>query len=150
MSRLSKSYIAGLFDGEGSISIRPQSVKRYLSSVNIQVGIGMCNPIVEKLYKRFGGSIRIIPEKGTHQQIYKWYLINKKDIRKFLTFIYSDLIIKKPQAKIMLKFIDLKTVSGVRRNPYLIKRAFKYINKIRALNGRVKRREIHLTDGVVK
>ena len=140
---LNKSYIAGLFDGEGSISIRPQSKKRYLSSVNISVGIGMCNPIVKKLYKKFGGYVYIIPAQDNHRKIYKWYLINKKDIHKFLTFIYSNLIIKKEQAKIMLKFIRLKTVSGRKRNSYLIKRAFKYINKIRKLNGRVKRKDIN-------
>ena len=145
---LNKQYLAGLFDGEGWISLRPQSTKRYLSSITIQVGICNTHPIVKKLYDNFGGFLTSRKENLQHKKCYRWSLGKKKDIKNFLELIYPYLIIKKEQAKIMLKFIGLKTVSGRRRNPYLIKRALKYINKIRILNGRVKRKDVNVNYGI--
>lgn len=144
---LNKKYIAGLFDGEGWISLRPQSKNRYLSSITIQVGMGITHPIVKRLHDKFGGCFYI--QKGTkkHKPCYRWTLANKPDIKRFLTIIYPYLIIKKEQAKIMLKFITLKTVSGRVRQPYLVKRALKYINKIRVLNGKVKRNYLSVDYG---
>jgi len=147
MSKLTPQYIAGLFDGEGWISLRPQSQKRYLSSITIHIGIGMTNSIILKFHKKFGGYLNISPETEKHKKCYKWSLGTKKQIKKFLTIIYPYLIVKKEQAKIMLKFIDLKTVSRRKRNSYLVYRALKYINKIRYLNGRVKRNPISVKYG---
>lgn len=144
---LNKEYIAGLFDGDGWISIRPQSNKRYLSSITLQVGIVNTHPLINKFAKKFGGKVYITPAITNHKKIYRWILTKKKDINNFLVYIFSSLIIRKEAAKTMIKFVNLKTVSGKRRNNYLIIRALKYINKIRKLNGNVKRKDVSLYYG---
>ncbi len=143
MSNLHSAYLAGLFDGEGFISIRPQCSTRKLSSVTTQVGIGMTDRYIEKLYKRFGGSFTIEPAKDNHKEVYRWTLSRKADMKKFLEYIYPYLNIKKKQTRIMLNFIKIKTVSGRERTPTDIKLAKKYIEKIRKLNGKVKRMDIY-------
>ncbi len=139
--KLPKRYLAGLFDGEGWISIRPQSSKRKLSSIHIQVGMGMTHKILKIIYKQFGGSLGIEEETKKHKKVYRWSLQSKQQIKNFLMLIYPYLIIKQKQAQIMLNFIDMKIVSGRQRTPCEVKVAKKYINKIRKLNGRVKRKD---------
>ncbi len=106
------SYIAGLFDGEGSISIIHQraGVKKnpekrwHILQVNIT---NSDLPVLKAVKKFLGfGGLRTKPVYGKNSNIkvvYCWY-VRSIGAAKFLKMVYPHLYIKKKRAKIALDF----------------------------------------------
>ena len=85
------SYIAGFFDGEGTIYIGKDKRTRYFS---LQVSIGQKHrEILDEIKELFGGSVRKYKNKFIHQ----WFITGKR-ASYFLLCIMSFLKEKKAQA----------------------------------------------------
>lgn len=110
MKRNQWAYFAGLFDGEGTFTISNNPPRNngpsyafreiFVTNTNLEV--------LEWLRDHLGGTIRVTKyAKNGWKDVYKWYVGTKQHyyvVKNMLPF----LIIKKKQAKLILKFIKLK------------------------------------------
>jgi hypothetical protein len=104
-------YIAGIFDGEGSIGLHKRTVKEssrgYLYYPKIRLGMtGEGTKIVEELKNQFGGHIgwRRYPTKN--RDLLTWTITSKFDIQRFLDAVAPYLIVKKKQAFAVMSFYE--------------------------------------------
>jgi hypothetical protein len=87
------AYAAGLFDGEGSISLVRQKNNRS-HSPQVSVASNDCE-VLGWLQERFGGSIVTKqPRKPTHSVSYDWRLTDRRALA-FLTLIRPYLVIER-------------------------------------------------------
>jgi hypothetical protein len=107
-----KAYIAGIVDGEGCIGIhknaRKSCKKGFCYRANIQIGV-TDKKFINWLFKKI--KLGTINNKGL--KINRWKIVYclslcAKDSLILLELIKKYLIIKKKQAKILLKFINNK------------------------------------------
>jgi hypothetical protein len=87
------AYAAGLFDGEGCISMDRARAQ------TLHVSVEMTDaPTIQWLQTNFGGTISIgTPKAAHHRLLYKWQLINTAAV-EFLVAIRPHLITKNLQA----------------------------------------------------
>ena len=87
---LSNEYIAGLFDGEGCISITAGHF--------IRISITNCNQeVLELVQQTLGyGKVRL---KSSKSKCYDFRIDNRVDIKRFLQAVSPFLIVKKEKAK---------------------------------------------------
>lgn len=98
------AYIAGLFDGEGTlvigkyprISQKNLAYRAYMAIANTHV------PTLQKIKSLIGGKI---VEQGIGKSCYSLTL-STNEIRNILSELLPYLSIKKEQAEVMLKFLD--------------------------------------------
>lgn len=107
------SYLAGIIDGEGCI--RLQTIKNN-SRWNIQyhaaISVGMTNKKVIQLFAdRYGSKIGVecVPNAKV---IYRWKKAGNKIVPPILTELLPYLIIKRPQAKLVLKYYNERKKRG--------------------------------------
>ena len=87
------AYAAGLFDGEGSISLVRQKNNRS-HSPQVAVASNDCEVLLW-LQKRFGGSIVTKqPRKSTHSVSYDWRLTDRRALA-FLQMVRPYLVIQR-------------------------------------------------------
>ena len=102
---LSREYIAGLFDGEGSVTIG--CTKKSRTNWAFVPHASLANnykPILELLQKEFGGYIGPVGGKSRC-----WALnFTTKAAKDFLLVILPFLVIKKKQAEILVDFIETR------------------------------------------
>lgn len=92
-------YLAGFFDGEGSIGIY-----RYLEPT---VQLGLTNEeMLRNLQNQWGGSVTKYKCKTNRKPAWGWSLYSKAQIKPFLEAILPYLILKKQEALVMLEFIE--------------------------------------------
>ena len=98
-------YIAGLIDGEGYI--RFNSAQRQVSRVPIIAVTNTNVEVLNWLSKKVGGHVYLknMPKKKTHKPSYEWKFCGVKQIKHFLEQIKDLLIIKRPQAELMLEYL---------------------------------------------
>ena len=107
------SYLAGLFDGEGTFSISRH--KGQSSNGNpydsTAIRIEVCNTdlvIMEWLIKHFGGKYYTHRrEKSQHKVAYYWRPAGRKNSEQLLLGILPYLVIKPERAKIALEYVRL-------------------------------------------
>lgn len=98
------AYAAGLFDGEGSISLVRQNNNRS-HSPQVSVASNDCE-VLGWLQKRFGGSIVTKqPRKPTHSVSYDWRLTDRRALT-FLQLIRPYLVIERKIRRIDLLLND--------------------------------------------
>lgn len=109
MAKTDLAYMAGLFDGEGCVSIAKHSSNRYY---NIACYLIMANEYLPQLFQfRFGGRVSRKynhPNKPEWRPYWRW-AISSQQAYRFLKTIYPYLILKKPQAEVAFKFIEEHT-----------------------------------------
>ena len=98
------AYAAGLFDGEGSISLVRQRIARFHSP---QVSVASTDrEVLEWLQKRWGGSIVTKqPRKAAHSVSYDWRLTDRRAL-SFLQLIRPYLVIERKIQRIDLLLND--------------------------------------------
>lgn len=104
---LNLHYIAGIVDGEGWIGLSKHKDNRMLS---IAISVKMVNKAIPTaLYDQFGGSLYLNKrmKEPTKKPVYEWKIGNAKAIG-FLTVIAPLLIIKKPQAFLVLQYYNVR------------------------------------------
>ncbi len=98
------SYIAGFFDGEGSINITVRKRKHFSLEHSLHVAIGQKDgKTLDWIVDCLGGNVSIVKRDGS----YFWYCSNTQAYL-FLKEIYPYLQYKKPQAEVALKFYEGK------------------------------------------
>ena len=100
-------YVAGLFDGEGCISlVKQKRLNSDLPTYTIRVVLAMCHkPIIKRLHQEFGGlySERLGTEKARNSFSIMW--ANNKAI-PFLEQLAPHLVLKKAEAEVALEFLS--------------------------------------------
>lgn len=102
------SYLAGLFDGEGTIRINAgKNIKSYTNiRYSPAIAIGMSDEKVMKLIsKTFGGKIHkeCVLNRKT---MYRWGTSGRKKVLKIVKTLLPYLKVKKPQALLIIKFCE--------------------------------------------
>jgi hypothetical protein len=105
------SYIAGIVDGEGSISVYQHKKRRGKEYLDYTYGLHVSvtntyKPVVDWLQKKTGlGSIGSkLRDKENYKTAYTWVL-QVNQIQPFLEALLPYLIIKHAQAELMLEFL---------------------------------------------
>lgn len=104
-SNLDHAYLAGFFDGEGSVSIinfEGHGHRQFASRLNVT---NTDLPTLELYKKIYGGSIR--KHSKPRMQTYRWELRKNEDRQHFLLSVLPYLIVKKEEASIVLDFLRL-------------------------------------------
>lgn len=113
MQKQAWPYVAGILDGEGSLSIhKANSFKN--NSYRLQVVIyGTSIKLMKWLLGNFGGTFYARDNNPTgwgkiaHRRIYKWTISGKQNKENFLLGVLPYLVIKDEQAKVALEFVRL-------------------------------------------
>jgi hypothetical protein len=133
LSQTEIAYIAGLFDGEGSISILRNEYNRVARRgfPRYDLCISICNQhhgVLKEVQAEFGGSL------GSNGSSYYWRASSLK-AKIFLEAVQPYLKIKKPQLEIVLLFQELKSQHGTSKmteDELIIYQSFQ--DTIKALN----------------
>lgn len=105
---LELSYLAGFFDGEGSINLLTRKRKHWNVEYQLTVAIGQKDgETLDWIKEKFGGNVYLVKRDGS----FFWAASNRQ-AEKFLRNILPFLKYKRPQAELALTFFDKK-----RRNP---------------------------------
>lgn len=94
---ITKQYIAGFFDGEGSIGIYTTGKKSFHLRVQLVQGQAGCH-ILYELQSRFGGNVSKSKSTSGNDK-FNWQL-NSQPAMKFLIWLEPQLQLKKDQARI--------------------------------------------------
>jgi hypothetical protein len=119
------AYCAGLFDGEGHVSICIRKTG------SLQIQISCYNTVKEALLvlqRCYGGKVRACKRRPNRKQSYAWWAW-KQDAFFALTKMLPWLIIKRRKAKFALALIPFQPVSGEQYSP-------RTLGKINMLIGR--------------
>lgn len=99
-NKLMLSYLAGFFDGEGSINILKRLRKNFSPEHTLTVAIGQRDgETLDWVKDSFGGNIHLVKRDNS----YFWYCSNKKAL-DFLKEVLPFLRYKKPQAELAVRF----------------------------------------------
>lgn len=93
-------YAAGFMDGEGCITTAAANFRVTISSTD------KC--ILDWFVATFGGTINNMhmPANPKWNMSWKWIVASKSDVATFLKSVYPYLKLKKPQAKVVLDFLE--------------------------------------------
>lgn len=145
LSDVDLAYIAGFFDGEGSITIhqnwRP-SPRGKSPNHTLQVSIGNTDPsILIWLHANFGGSLVSRQSRPRHRDVTQW-TVRAASALPFLVAIRPFLRMKKRQADVAIEYQKTKSMRGpIRVTPEDIQWREAQRETLRQLNGR----NCHLT-----
>lgn len=117
------SYLAGFFDGEGTVSISTRKSGRESFAMKIQVGQMERAPL-ELFQGRFGGNIYTSTRSG-EKSLLLWSLCRRDKRRAFLETMTPHLRSKKYEAQLGMRFLDVMVSIGfggfgAKRNPQLL------------------------------
>ncbi len=120
MRKIDLAYMAGIFDGEGSLSItKSKRLKCWNASYNVRASVQMCNAYIPNLFRMaFGGAICYQPPNGTHRATWRWHL-ETRNIIAFLEALLPYLHLKRDEAELAIQFqMQKKTKRTSQGNPY--------------------------------
>ena len=102
MDKLSLSYLAGFFDGEGSINIIQRTRKHWNPEYALNVAIGQKDgKTLDWMKDNFGGNVYLVKRDGSF-----FWAISNKNAYKFLKMLLPYLQYKKPQALLAISLYD--------------------------------------------
>ena len=142
-------YLAGLFDGEGTITINSGYSKKYViqhhnsdMGYGVLVRIGMNDEKSIRRYHEFFGVGQYFPEKSYkgYRAMHRWQSRNQAQVKEVLLKLEPFLRLKKPQAQLALKFLEectrpKGTRIGVSFTKEMIKKRYEFYIQIKILNG---------------
>lgn len=130
---VSKEYIAGFIDGEGCLGITrkntPQCKYGYRFVPYIKVAqVEKHSYILDIFKERYGGHIAKTRKHGGNQNnSVMWELKNNAVVKRMVEDLIDFLVIKKPQAKVLLEFTSIrKGVNGNSNEHKKIRREIYY------------------------
>ena len=109
---LDLAYSAGILDGEGCIKIcrvSAAAINRPNDRFTLDIQVNMTDKeVVEWLYNTFGGYFYLHRSFNPRwKNSYRWYL-QYQSCRNFLEWVLPYLRVKREQAKLALKYLDIK------------------------------------------
>lgn len=133
-SVITAGYCAGIFDGEGSLTIR-YSKGHY----SIAASVGMVDPRPPYyLHREFGGSLNPIKKHGKARDISCWTL-SGESVRQFLNAVKPFLIVKRRQVELAERFMEVyyhPKVNRKHRPPEVLRLAAECRKEMMKLNRR--------------
>lgn len=107
MTKITLSYVAGFFDGEGSINILKRKRYRWAVEHNLMVAMGQKDgATLDWIKDNFGGNVYLVKRDGSY-----YWAISNRAAYDFLKKIYPYLQYKKPQAELAFSFYEGKKKS---------------------------------------
>ncbi len=114
LTELEKAYIAGIFDGEGTIGFyggksQDFSLRLKLGNTNLEV--------VEWIQQHCGGWITSRVLKVSKKTFWEWSIKRRADVVDILKAIQPYLIVKRTQADLLVDFLENEGVLPRRGAP---------------------------------
>jgi len=103
------AYMAGIIDGEGSLSISKTTLKKYAKYSPVyraRIGLGMTDKEIVQLFSNeFGGNIytESVPNR---KLMYRWSRCGNSSVTGVLKILYPYLTGKKLQAELLIEFCE--------------------------------------------
>ena len=115
-NKLSLEYLAGFFDGEGSISILKRSKdKKWNVSHFLRISIGQKDgETLDRIKEDFGGNVYLVSRDNSHV----WAISDYKAY-EFIKILNPYLRYKKPQAELAIKFYEERIMNSRRMTKHL-------------------------------
>ena len=132
--KLEKAYVAGIVDGEGTVTL----MKHHKNETPLPcVSIANNNlRLLQWIRHRCGGLIASKKKyKPHHNDSFVWSVRHDRALR-FLNEIVGFLIVKKPQATLILKKYKSVTHRAGKYTPKMLRDKMRLVAKIRKLNQR--------------
>ena len=115
---LTKAYIAGLFDGEGCVSVHKVQDQRSKKKGNLlyryylkAIIVSTSKDMIDFINKHYSGSVSERTKRNpNHADQWAWQLSGMKAV-SFFNDIYPYLIVKKEQASLAMKWSIAKSKS---------------------------------------
>jgi hypothetical protein len=104
------AYLAGVFDGEGCISLHRQISRQGRPVYLLYVSVSMCDPQAIKLFcERFGGKISIDNRRYSrgnpnHRIIYRWTITGRKAL-PLIEELDAFIRVKRQQFDLIKKYV---------------------------------------------
>lgn len=111
LSDVTIAYIAGLFDGEGSVGIYELNHPKRIEFTYIATVTNTDKKILDFLKATLGGHVVLEKRQGKSRDCYKWYAKGELAVDFFHT-IHSFTITKKPQIEIAMYWSTLNKPNG--------------------------------------
>lgn len=129
-------YVAGIFDGEGSISVLINHDGYIVSHIDIG---NTCKELIYSLHEMFGGILQIRePKSVAHQRMYRVRLNGQKALNT-LHKLLPHLLVKKKQAALMIELLESCSPGGGRKKtPIQLVRSQQIVDELRVLNAHKK------------
>mgnify|MGYP001617389708 FL=1 len=135
-----KAYIAGFFDGEGTIGTRTRKRPYKTTNPNHQLFVSCTNtnePVVHYLHSIFEGNLFYKTDtRGKRRPILRWTLQSAKAMQ-FLSYLLPYLIVKRDEAIIAIKLQTTYEHTQYIVSPEVIKRRNFYASELTRLKGRL-------------
>ncbi len=134
MEEVEKAYLAGIVDGEGTVTLTRH---RKEETPGPRVAVANNNlRLLEWIKSRVGGVIVSKKKrKPHHSDSYAWYAQQDRALR-FLDEIKKYLIIKKPHADLILQKYKSVTHRAGKYTPEMLSKKMRLVAQIRKLNQR--------------
>jgi len=114
MNDVRVAYLAGFFDGEGSISV---NVNRKLVRWSLRLSCHQVNPApLRLLADAFGGSIRLTPRTGNQRPVYEW-VAGGRMAAETIRALRPYLTVKADEADVALEFHALMKADRSKLTP---------------------------------
>jgi intein/homing endonuclease len=134
LTETEKAYLAGLIDGEGTITLtisnKGQMPQPQLSISNTNLGV--LEWVKQKL--GCGSIIKKNPRKPNHKVSYAWQINRAGKVMFVLSEIKDYLIIKKSQALLILDEYKKVTPRNGKYSKEMLNKKITLVNKIKSLN----------------
>lgn len=105
---LSNEYVAGFFDGEGSVIMQKNyQVFTVITQSNLE--------LLKGYQRKWGGYIAVQGSKLSPRPCYHWRLSRRSQTVAFLEAIKDYLIVKKMKVKLALEMLNLLQDTGKRK-----------------------------------
>jgi hypothetical protein len=140
-------YLAGLFDGEGTIGINSRYSAKHMKNQSdmgygVYIRIGMNDERSIRNVKEVFKVGQYYPEKSYkgYRAMHRWDCRNQGDAKKVITLLEPFLRLKKPQAQLALIFLEECTRPKGLRIGYpfpeeIVKKRWEFFIKMKVLNG---------------
>lgn len=110
------AYMAGFFDGEGSIGVYQMLSRPYYVRLNVyQVD----RRPLDMLQRAFRGQVSQHPDQPNRKRAYRWQLADQSAIRSALASMSPFMIVKRDEALLAIRFIEARvsTATSSRGRP---------------------------------
>jgi hypothetical protein len=139
VATINLDYFAGLFDGEGSVSINLRNDG--FQTVAGRIAIAMTHPIVMELPTAFGCGSTHAQNRKTKSglQVYIWSVQDRKELLRFLPTLIPLLRVKKQQASLLFDFCSHLSITDSGKGKKLSpeEKAYRktFVQRCKELNG---------------
>lgn len=134
MTNEERAYLAGILDGEGYVGIRIHNQNR--RSITPVASVTNTNlPLLVWLKERWGGAIHLKQDKRPTSKAAWIWIVASRDVESVLRDAYPYLIVKRPQADLVLS-LPQRTPGTIRLTDEIVAKNREAIVLIHKLNKR--------------